>query len=73
LYQGFKKEKGFFIATPEKMLLDAIYLMSYGRYALDMSAIDPKKLILRSSWVLSLKVTLVTIMPPTDSVTSKKN
>ena len=43
LYQGFKKEKGFFIATPEKALLDAIYLMSYGRYALDMSAIDPKK------------------------------
>ncbi len=43
LYGGFKKEKGFFIATPEKALLDAIYLMSYGRYALDMSAIDPKK------------------------------
>jgi predicted transcriptional regulator of viral defense system len=43
LYQGFKKEKGVFIATPEKALLDAIYLMSYGRYALDMSAIDPKK------------------------------
>ncbi len=29
--------------TPEKALLDALYLMSYGRYALDMSAIDPKK------------------------------
>jgi len=44
LYDGFKKEKGFFIATPEKALLDAIYLMSYGRYALDLSAIDPKKI-----------------------------
>ena len=44
LYDGFKKEKGFFIATPEKALLDAIYLMSYGRYALDISAIDPKKI-----------------------------
>jgi len=44
LYGGFKKEKGFFIATPEKALLDAIYLMSYGRYALDLSAIDPKKI-----------------------------
>ena len=44
LYHGFKKEKGFFIATPEKALLDAIYLMSYGRYALDLSAIDPKKI-----------------------------
>ena len=44
LYHGFKKEKGVFIATPEKALLDAIYLMSYGRYALDLSAIDPKKI-----------------------------
>jgi predicted transcriptional regulator of viral defense system len=44
LYHGFKKEKGAFIATPEKALLDAIYLMSYGRYALDLSAIDPKKI-----------------------------
>ena len=39
LYFGFKKEKGFFIATPEKALLDAFYLMSYGRYALDVSAL----------------------------------
>jgi hypothetical protein len=44
LYDGFKKEKGFFIATPEKALLDAIYLMSYGRYSLDLSAIDPNKI-----------------------------
>jgi predicted transcriptional regulator of viral defense system len=44
LYFGFKKEKGFFIATPEKALLDAFYLMSYGRYALDISALDIMKL-----------------------------
>jgi hypothetical protein len=44
LYFGFKKEKGFFIATPEKALLDALYLMSYGRYALDTSALDVAKL-----------------------------
>jgi len=43
LYFGFKKEKGFFIASPEKALLDAIYLMSYGRYALDIPAIDLEK------------------------------
>lgn len=43
LYSGFKKEKGFFIATPEKALLDAFYLMSYGRYALDISALDRPK------------------------------
>jgi predicted transcriptional regulator of viral defense system len=40
LYFGFKKENGFFIATPEKALLDSFYLMSYGRYALDVSALD---------------------------------
>jgi len=44
LYFSFKKEKGVFIATPEKALLDAFYLMSYGRYALDISALDATKL-----------------------------
>jgi len=44
LYFGFKKEKGFFIATPEKALLDAFYLMSYGRYSLDIPALDEMKL-----------------------------
>jgi len=44
LYFGFKKEKNFFIATPEKALLDACYLMSYGRYSLDISALDATKL-----------------------------
>jgi predicted transcriptional regulator of viral defense system len=44
LYFGFKKEKDFFIATPEKALLDAFYLMSYGRYSLDISALDASKL-----------------------------
>jgi len=44
LYFGFKKEKGCFIATPEKALLDAFYLMSHGRYALDLAALDTTKL-----------------------------
>lgn len=44
LYFGFKKEQGFFIATPEKALLDALYLMSYGRYSLDLSAINIERL-----------------------------
>ncbi|MBW1860390.1 MAG: hypothetical protein JRI70_10050 [Deltaproteobacteria bacterium] len=44
LYFGFKKERGFFITTPEKALLDAFYLMSYGRYSLDISALDTAKL-----------------------------
>ena len=59
LYFGFKKEKEYFIATPEKALVDAIYLMSYGRYALDISALDSEKLngdeILRLSTKFPLK------------------
>ena len=44
LYGEFKKERTFFIATPEKALLDAFYLMSYGRYSLDLSSLDAAKL-----------------------------
>jgi hypothetical protein len=44
LYFGFNKEKGFFIASPEKALIDAFYLMSLGRYALDLTALDNEKL-----------------------------
>lgn len=44
LYSAFRKESGFFIATPEKALLDAFYLMSYGRYSLDVSSLNPEKL-----------------------------
>lgn len=44
LYFGFRKENGYFIATPEKALLDAFYLMSYSRYSLDIPALDSAKL-----------------------------
>ena len=44
LYNEFKKEKDLFIASPEKAFLDAIYLMSYGRYSLDLSSLDETKL-----------------------------
>lgn len=40
LYFGFRKEGGVFIAEPEKALIDVFYLMSYGRYKADLSAID---------------------------------
>jgi hypothetical protein len=42
-YDGFSKQNNFFIATPEKALLDACYLMSLGRYNFDVSAIDLDK------------------------------
>jgi len=44
LYFGFIRQQDFFIATPEKAFLDALYLVSFGRYALDLSAIDRDKL-----------------------------
>ncbi len=44
-YEGFIKQNNFFIATPEKALLDACYLMSLGRYNFDKSSIDLNKLV----------------------------
>ncbi|MDH3259066.1 MAG: hypothetical protein OEM19_06345 [Deltaproteobacteria bacterium] len=44
LYFDFRREKGFFIATPEKALLDTIYLSSLGRYSIDHASIDIGKL-----------------------------
>jgi len=44
LYFGFTRLDGFFVASPEKALVDAVYLVSFGRYALDFSSIDPEKI-----------------------------
>jgi predicted transcriptional regulator of viral defense system len=44
LYSGFSRTRGFFIAAPEKAFLDAVYLMSFGRYRLDIPSIDFSKL-----------------------------
>ena len=44
LYFGFKKNRFFFIAEAEKAFLDALYLMSFGRYHLDLSSIYNEKL-----------------------------
>jgi predicted transcriptional regulator of viral defense system len=60
LYFGFVKEKDFFIATPEKALLDAFYLISYGRYALDISALNNEKLDLREIENLSRRFPIKT-------------
>ena len=40
LYFAFKKRDGFYIALPEKALLDSVYLTSLGRYSLDIPAIS---------------------------------
>lgn len=39
-YFGFTKDNGFFMAGPEKALLDAVYLHSLGRYPLDWSSLN---------------------------------
>jgi predicted transcriptional regulator of viral defense system len=43
LYGGFVKKGGFFIAAPEKALLDALYLKSLKRYSFDLGSIDFSK------------------------------
>ena len=44
LYSGFIKKEGFFIALPEKAFMDALYLMSLGRYTFDITSIDRARL-----------------------------
>lgn len=44
LYFGFEKIEDYFIAVPEKALLDAVYLASFGRFAIDLQAIDSEKI-----------------------------
>ncbi len=44
LYFGFVRKQGFFIAEPEKALLDAFYLMSLQKYTLDVDTIDFEKI-----------------------------
>ena len=43
-YCGFLRMRDFFIATPEKAFIDAVYLRSLGRYNFDISSIDFDKL-----------------------------
>ncbi|MGC8729273.1 MAG: type IV toxin-antitoxin system AbiEi family antitoxin domain-containing protein [Elusimicrobiales bacterium] len=43
-FNGFLKKDNYFIAEKEKAFIDAIYLYSFGKYSLDLSSIDIKKL-----------------------------
>lgn len=47
LYFDFIRKDGIFIATPEKAFLDAVYLYSFGKYKLDLSALDINKIDLK--------------------------
>ena len=46
-YFGFERKEGFFIASKEKAFADAVYLCSFGKYALDTNAIDKTKIDLK--------------------------
>ena len=39
-YSGFARDEGIFMATPEKALVDAVYLQSLGKYRLDADSVD---------------------------------
>jgi len=41
---GYDKQDNVFIAMPEKALIDCLYLLSFGRYALDLEALDLKQI-----------------------------
>jgi predicted transcriptional regulator of viral defense system len=43
-FDNFIKKDNIFIATPEKAFIDAIYLMAFNMYKLDLSAIDFSKI-----------------------------
>lgn len=60
LYFGFVKVKGFFIASPEKAFLDAIYLKSLKKYNFDLTSIDPGKLNMNRIKLMSGKYPLLT-------------
>ncbi len=44
LYIEFNREEGFFIATPEKAIVDILYFMTLNKYICDFSAINLKRL-----------------------------
>ncbi len=43
-YFSFSKDNNFFISNPEKAFLDCLYLQYLGRYNLDISALDIRKI-----------------------------
>jgi len=44
LYFGFSRQNGFFIASKEKALADALYFSAFGKYAFDAAALDKDKI-----------------------------
>lgn len=47
LYHSFERIENFFIATPEKALVDSIYLSAIGRYNADFDALNFEKISIK--------------------------
>ena len=43
-YFSFSKKNNIFIASPEKALIDSLYIQYLGKYSLDLSSIDLEKI-----------------------------
>ncbi len=43
-YFGFSKRNNIFIASPEKAIIDSLYLQYLGKYNIDLSSIDLEKI-----------------------------
>jgi hypothetical protein len=61
LYGGFSREKGFFMASPEKAFLDALYLKSISRYRFDVSSLNVSKLDRKQTEKLAKKYPQATV------------
>ncbi|MDO9027807.1 MAG: hypothetical protein Q7U68_02975, partial [Candidatus Roizmanbacteria bacterium] len=42
LFFGYEKQESLYIATPEKALLDTLYLVSFGKLIIDLQQLDLK-------------------------------
>jgi len=58
LYFGFSRKNGFFIASPEKAFIDAVYLSSINKYSLDETSVDIGKLDAAKIWKAARKFPL---------------
>lgn len=55
LFFGYEKQESLYIATPEKALLDTLYLVSFGKLIIDLQQLDLKEINLREIKRLAIK------------------
>lgn len=55
LFFGYEMQKCVYIATPEKALLDTLYLVSFGKLIIDLQQLDLKEINLKEIKRLAIK------------------